>query len=137
MAKRIILSIILIFILWTALDMLTHSVLLGSTYESTAELWRPPEQMNKGLLFASTLLSAFVLTAIFAGLVRDKRPGTGLSLGFLLGLAGGFSMGFCTYATMPITLEIATLWALGEIVKFSLAGLLLGRILKNKTGETS
>jgi len=131
MAKKITLSIVLIFILWTALDMLTHSVLLGPAYEATQELWRPFEEMNRELLLLSTFLGAFVLTAIYAGFIENKCPGTGLSLGFLLGLASGFSMGFCTYATMPITIEIANIWALGEIVKFSLAGLLLGGILKN------
>ena len=131
MAKKIILSIVLIFILWSALDMLIHSVLLGPSYEATQELWRPFEEMNRGLLALSTFLGAFVLTAIYAGFIENKSPGTGLSLGFLLGLAGGFSMGFCTYATMPITIEIANIWALGEIVKFSLAGLLLGGILKD------
>jgi len=137
MTKKIILSIVLIFILWTALDMLIHPVLLGPSYEATQELWRPCGEMKKDLLTVSTVLGAFVLTAIYAGLVQDKRPGTGLSLGFLLGLAGGFSMGFCSYAVQPIPLDMAIIWALGELLKFSLAGLLLGGILKNKTGETS
>ena len=41
MAKRIILAVVAVFIAWSILDFILHGLLLRSTYEATANLWRP------------------------------------------------------------------------------------------------
>jgi len=40
-AKRAILAVVGVFIAWSMLDFLIHGLLLQSTYEATANLWRP------------------------------------------------------------------------------------------------
>ena len=45
MLKRFVIASIAVFFAWMILDLIIHSVLLGKTYEATADLWRPMEEM--------------------------------------------------------------------------------------------
>lgn len=130
MTKKTLLAVIAVFVLWSALDLILHVGILGPVYQATAEMWRAPSMMKPGYIHAAVLLSSIAFTAIYAGLIKDKRLGTGLSYGFLWGLASGFTMGFCTYAVQPISFELAVIWTLGDVVKATLAGLLLGAMIK-------
>ena len=51
MAKKVVLAIVAVFVLCSVLDFFIHNVLLGSTYEATAELWRPMGEMKIGLMY--------------------------------------------------------------------------------------
>ncbi len=130
MTKKTLLAVIAVFVLWSVLDLILHVGILGPVYQATSEMWRAPSLMKPGYIHASVLLSSIVFTAIYAGLIKDKRLGTGLSFGFLWGAANGFAMGFCTYAVQPISFELAVIWTLGGVVKATLAGLLLGAMIK-------
>jgi hypothetical protein len=130
MTKKTLLAVIAIFVLWSLLDLILHVGILGPVYQATAELWRAPSMMKPGYIHVAVLLSSIAFTAIYAGLIKDKRLGTGLSFGFLWGVAHGFAMGFCTYAVQPIPFELAVIWTLGSVVKATLAGLLLGAMIK-------
>jgi len=57
MIKQVIWSALAIFIAWLILDFLLHRLLLRSTYEATAGLWRPMDQMNIPLVYFVMLTS--------------------------------------------------------------------------------
>lgn len=130
MIKKTLWSVLLVFILWSVFDFVIHGLILAPLYEETAHLWRPADEMKILHIHTAVLLSALAFTAIYAGLIKDKRPGTGLAYGFLWGAAHGFSMGFCTYAVQPIPFEMAVIWMLGTLVQSAVAGLLLGITIK-------
>ena len=50
MLKRNLLAIVAVFVVWSILDYLIHGMLLQSSYEATANLWRPMEEMNRTAL---------------------------------------------------------------------------------------
>ena len=130
MAKRILLTVLTVFALWSTLDIVIHVKILGPVYQASAELWRAPEAMKPLYIHAAVLLSAFVFTTIYTGFFSDKRPGNGLAYGFLWGAANGVAKGFFTYATTPVSFDLAVIWILGAIVEAALAGLLLGYMIK-------
>lgn len=130
MLKRTLLATAAVFILWSMLDMVIHGMILAPVYQAIGWMWRAPEEMKIGIINSAVFLSAVAFTAIYAGLIKDKRIGTGLAYGFLWGAANGFSMGFCTYAVQPIPFEMAVIWTLGALVESSLAGLLLGLMIR-------
>ena len=130
MAKRILLTVLTVFALWSTLDIVIHVKILGPVYQASAELWSPLEAMKPLYIQVALLLSALVFTTIYAGLIKEKRPGIGLAYGFLWGAANGVSRGFCAYATQPIPYEIVIVWILGTIVEAALAGLVVGYIIK-------
>lgn len=131
MAKRGILAVIAVFITWSILDFILHGVLLQSTYQATAELWRPMEEMKMSLMYVVTLLFSVCFVAIYGFLSADKSVVSGIAFGILFGLAVGISMGFGSYSYMPIPLTLAWSWFFGSMVKATIAGAVVGMILKS------
>ncbi len=134
MAKRIILAILAVFVAWSVLDFIIHQWLLGATYEATAHLWRPMEEMKMGLMNVVRILSAVFFTLIYACLIGGKGTCTGVKYGLLFGLGTGVSMGYGTYSYMPIPHSLALYWFIGSVVQATVAGLLVGLIIKEESG---
>ncbi len=130
MLKKYLLSVVLVFVLWSALDFVIHGMILSQAYQATAQLWRPFAEMKVGLLRLTTLIIAAVFVGIYAMLVNPKSLKTGLFYGLLMGLLSGISMGMGSYCFMPITVQIAVVWFLGSMIEMTLAGLCIGAILK-------
>ena len=130
MTKRNVLAIIAVFVVWQVLDFLLHGVILKSTYEATAALWRPMAEMKMGLMRVVGLVAAVCFVCLYAWLVRPKCWATGLSYGLIFGVGTGFSMGFGTYCVMPIPQSLAVGWFVGSVVNAGVAGLLVGWIVK-------
>ena len=128
MSKRIVLAILAVFLTWSVLDFVIHGLILQSTYEATADLWRPKDEMKMGLMYLVGLISAVVFTCIYACFFRDKTIATGLGYGLLYGIAAGIGMGYGTYSVMPIPYHLALAWFLGMVVEVTLGGVILGLI---------
>jgi hypothetical protein len=130
MLKRLLASSVLIFVVWTVLDVLLHRFLLRQIYEDNASLWRPFGQMNVGLIYivTFTLIGTFVVT--YWLLVRPKSLTAGIGLGVFIGLALGISSGFGTYIHMPIPKALAWGWLIGGWLKGIAAGAIVGAIMK-------
>lgn len=131
MLKKYLLSVILVFVLWSILDFVIHGVILAQAYQTTASLWRPPAEMKLGLLRLTTLIIAALFVGIYALLVNPKSLKTGLFYGLLMGLLSGVSMGLGSYSFMPITIQIAVVWFLGSIIQMALAGLCVVVVFKS------
>ena len=72
MVKRIILAIAAVFVALAVMDFAIHGLLLGSTYEATAELWRPMEEMNMLFMYFVTLVFATGFVLLYALLIGEK-----------------------------------------------------------------
>ena len=130
MLKKSIISIVIIFILWSVLDFVIHGIALKPTYDETAHLWRPEAEMKMGLMSGVTLVSSILFTLFYGLLINPKSVATGLKYGLLLGLLIGVGMGVGTYCYMPIPLGLGIAWMAGRLIELLLAGLILGVIMK-------
>jgi hypothetical protein len=130
MTKRAILAVLAAFVTWAVLDFVLHVLLLKSTYEAMSELWHPMEEMNMLLMYAVTLAYVIVFVAIYGFMVADKSVASGVKFGLLFGLASGISMGFGSYCYMPIPASLAFSWFFGMWIKATVAGTLVGLILR-------
>ena len=131
MLSRLLMAIVAVFIAWSALDFVIHGVLLASTYEATAELWRPMDEMDMPLIYAVTLVFTVCFVLIYALLVDRRSLSSGVLYGTLFGLATGVSMGFGSYTYMPIPLTLAASWFFSVLVEAVVAGAISGALLKN------
>ncbi len=131
MAKRTVLAIIAVFIAWSVLDFIIHGMLLQSTYEATAQLWRPMEEMKMSLMYFVTFLFTATFVLIYALLISEKSLASGLKFGTLFGIAIGLSMGFGSYSSMPIPLMLAWSWFFGSLIEALVAGVIVGAIVKS------
>jgi len=107
MLKRNILAIVLVFIVLSILDFIIHGILLKSTYEATASLWRPMNEMKMPLMYFVTLVFTVCFVLIYGLLVKEKSLSAGIKFGILFGLATSISMGFGSYTYLPIPLTLA------------------------------
>ena len=129
MNKRILLSGLAVFMLWALLDFILHGLILRSAYTSTPSLWRPMAEMKMGLMYVTVFIAAMVFASLY-GFVGNKNLGTGLKFGLLYGIGVGVGMGYGTYSVMPIPYCMALTWFLGTVVEATLAGLLVGKIIR-------
>jgi hypothetical protein len=130
MLKRTILAIVAVFAAWSALDFVIHGLILKASYEATAHLWRPMAEMKMGLMHVVVFIAASTFVLIYAWLMGKKSVATGFKYGLLYGIGVGVSMGYGSYAYMPITYHIALVWFLGSLVEMTAAGLLVGAIIR-------
>ena len=89
MFKKIIIASFAVFVAWFVLDYLIHGVLLMPTYEETASLWRPVEEMKPWLMWIVNLITALCLVSIYAIYFKEKNLKTGVMFGLLTGIATG------------------------------------------------
>lgn len=130
MAKQVIWAVLAILIAWLILDFLLHRLLLRSTYEASANLWRPMDQMNIPLIYFVMLVLIVSFVLIYGFLIEQKSLASGIKFGVLFGLAISISAGFGTYIHMPIPLTLAWAWFLGGWVKAITAGAIVGILIK-------
>ena len=131
MAKRTIWAVVAVFMAWSILDFILHGLLLRSTYEATASLWRPMDQMNMPLMYFVTLVFTVCFVLIYGLLVGQKSLASGIRFGALFGMATGISMGFGSYSYMPIPLTLAWSWFFGSWIEAITAGAIVGAIMKS------
>ncbi|MBI4827584.1 MAG: hypothetical protein HY804_02025 [Nitrospinae bacterium] len=131
MAKKVAISSIAVFIVWSLMDYVIHGIILNPTYLQTASLWRPMEEMIMWPIYLATAVTAVAFCAIYGWLVNPKSLTAGLALGTLFGAASGVSMGAGTWAMMPIPEFMAMVWTLGLLIEFITAGLVVGALIKD------
>lgn len=131
MAKRTLWAVVAVFIAWSVMDFILHGVFLRSTYEATASLWRPMNQMNMPLMYLVTLVFTTCFVLIYGLLVERKSLAAGIRFGALFGLATGITMGFGSYVYMPIPLSLAVSWFFGSWISAMVAGAIAAAIIKS------
>ena len=130
MTKKAAYAVLAVFFAWSVLDFVMHRIILGGSYQETASMWRPVAEMHMGLIYLGTLIFATVFVAIYALFFAEKGPLPGLKYGLLLGVGTGFSMGYGSYAVMPIPFSMAFAWFAGTVVETVVAGLIVGSMIK-------
>ncbi len=130
MLKQLIWAVIAVFVTWSLLDFLIHGIFLKSTYQATANLWRPEEEMNMLLMSMVTLIFSICFVSIYSFLVNPKSLAIGIKYGVVFGMGAAISMGFGSYCYMPISLSLALSWFIASLVEITLAGVLVGLIVK-------
>ena len=131
MNKRMLLATIAVFITWSILDFIIHGVLLQSTYEATASLWRPEEEIKFLFAYAITFASNIFFVCTYGHLVTEKSLASGIKFGVGIGLAAGILLGLGSYPYMPIPLMLAISWFVATLVQFIAAGAITGAIVKS------
>lgn len=130
--KQISAAVVAVFLAWSLTDFLLHGVLLMPTYEATAHLCRPLAEMNNWIIHLVTLIAAGGFVKIYALLCSPKSLGRGTFFGLLWGVVAGVSMGYGTYAVMPLPYSLALAWFLGTTAQGVLGGLLVGAMVRDR-----
>jgi hypothetical protein len=130
MGKRVLLAAVVILVVWSALDFVIHGVILRASYEATPQLWRPMAEIKYVVMYVASFIAALCFSGVYGWLIGDKSVATGLTYGLLFGIGTGVAMGYGTYSVMPIPYSMALTWFLGTVVQATVAGALVGLIVK-------
>ena len=133
--KRAVLAVLAVFATWSILDFILHGLILGPTYATSPELWRPVAHMKAGLLFFTVLIKAAAFVTIYARFIGEKRVGSAVLYGLVFGIGIGSGMGYGTSAVMPIPSVIAFAWFAGSVIEAVAGGLVAGLIIKTEPGH--
>lgn len=115
--KRVTIGTAVLFVLWSAMDMVIHGVMLGDIYASAPGVFRDMAEMHMGLLYGTVAVGALGYALLYGLNAPRARWADSLVFGALFGLATGFGMGFGTYSVMPIPLAMAWGWFAGSIAE--------------------
>jgi len=130
MLKRILLATVAIFVAWEVLDFVIHGLILREVYAANPALWRPMAEMKMGLVYLVGVVAAFCFAGVYGWLVRPKSLNAALKYGLLVGIGTGVSMGYGSFAVMPIPYVMAFTWFAGTIVEALVAGVIAGLIIR-------
>ena len=130
MARKVLLAAVAVFVAWEALDFVIHQLILGPTYATLPQLWRPQGEMKLGVMFLVVFIAALAFAALYAYFVRPKSVAAAVRFGLVWGIGAGVAMGYGSYAVMPLPYSMALTWFLGTVVEGCVAGALVGIIVK-------
>jgi len=130
MLKRILLATVAIFVVWEVLDFVIHGLILREAYAASPGLWRPMADMKMGLMYSVGAIAAFCFAGVYGWLVRPKSLNAALKFGLLFGVGAGVSMGYGSFAVMPIPYVMAFTWFAGTLVQALMGSLLAGLIIR-------
>jgi len=130
MLKRILLATVAIFVVWEVLDFVIHGLILREAYAASPGLWRPMADMKMGLMYIVGAIAAFCFAGVYGWLVRPKSLNAALKFGLLFGVGAGVSMGYGSFAVMPIPYVMAFTWFAGTLVQALMGSLLAGLIIR-------
>ncbi len=128
--KKMILSVLAVFIAWSVMDFVIHGLILRSSYAATASLWRPMGEMKMAVMYVSVFIASLTFVLIYFQFISKKSVSTGLKYGLLFGLSTGVPMGYGSYSVMPIPYLMAFTWCFGSVVEAMVGGLIVGSIIR-------
>ena len=134
--KRLLLSIVVVFVGIFASDFLIHGVWLKSDYAASTGLWRPEAEMQKfmGWLMLGQLLAAITATTLYAkGFAEKGSRACAVMFGLFMGLFMQANT-LITYAVQPLPGNLAVKWFVAGTAQGLLLGLLLSVVYKPKPG---
>jgi hypothetical protein len=133
--KRWLLASLAVLVVFVALEMLIHNVLLRDIYMQTASVWRPMEEMDKLMhfIFIGYLVFAPLFTLIYAKGYEKGKSGLAQGLRFGLYFGGALSVmgSFGWYPILPIPLTLAVSWFASILVTYVAAGAAAGAVYRS------
>ena len=129
MLQRVCIASGAVFVVWLVVDFAIHGVILRSAYAQTPAFWRPAGEMKLILAFATLLVAAVCFVGIFAHLVQPQTIGAGIRYGLLFGIGKGISLGYGSYAVMPIPEDMAFVWFVGALIEAVVGGIVAAIVL--------
>lgn len=128
--KHILFTTAVAFFVMFGFEWVFHGIYMMPDYEATASLWRSEAEMQElfHICLIRKALMALAIGGLFCWLGKGcggiKCPVKGAKFGLLIGLMLGASM-FGSYLWIPIPMDMAIKWLVGDM----LMGVLVGGIL--------
>ena len=132
MSKKLLIGFVLVYVVFTALDMVVNTMLLAPGYESVSHLFRPEEERQLWVIFVAYIFLAFFFTLIFSKGYEGKGVLEGVRYGFYVGMMAMLPFNYVSYAVMPIPYSLAFQGFLYGTVELIICGIILALVYGKK-----
>jgi len=136
MNKKVWTGFAAVFVVIAVLDAIVNLVLLKSTYQETAHLWRPEAEMKIWLFYVVYLFVAYFFSLIFSKGYEGKGIMEGIRYGFYVGMMMAVPMAYGTYGAMPIPYSLALQWFVYGLIEYVVAGVVIAMIWGKQAAVT-
>jgi hypothetical protein len=132
--KRLLLTVLVVYILLEVLNFLVHGVILASTYqmEGVKEAFRPEAEMNSmmWIMFVTDIIWAFFFVFFFAKGYEGKGIMEGVRFGIYIGLFWGLVSAYGNYVVIPIPYFLALQWFISTLIVSIILGIAAALVYK-------
>jgi len=137
MNKKVWSGFIAVFIVMEILEFIVNGLILMSTYNSLASLWRPDMMSKLWIYHVIYLITSFMLSFLFSKGYEGKGMGEGLRYGFYMGVLLAIPMAYGSYAMIAIPYSLALTWFVCGMIEYIIAGLVLAWVFGMKPKEAA
>lgn len=132
MNKTFWIGYIAVFVVAQALGFLIHEVMLESTYQSLAAVFRPEaEMMSKmWIMFLGGAVSLLLFCYIFTKGYENRGIAEGVRYGALMGLFISIPIALDQYVVYPLTSFLMQIWLVAGVLTFVILGAVFAAIYK-------
>lgn len=130
---RLLIAAMISFVFSIVYNGLVHLVILGTANKRVESLRRVDFSSKAWISLLATLAISFLLPMIYSRFVSEKSYKKGFFFGFCFGLLIAIMVDVNQYVLYPLPFSLVASWALFGVVEFSLIGLIVGLIVKDKT----
>lgn len=135
--KAFLIASVSVFVVLQALDYLIHNVVLGPTYESLKDVWRPDMESKMWIMPVVGVIWAVLFTLIFVKGYEGRGLMEGVRFGLLIGLFWAIPMAYGSYAVYPIPYSLAFQWFLYGTIETILVGIVVALVYGRLAGPVS
>lgn len=135
--KKVLIGFVVVFVLLEVLDMIVHGLILGSTYATLQNVWRPDMMEKMWILHIVKIVVAFMFAFIFSKGYEGKGILEGVRYGLYVGLMLSIGYAYGSYASFPIPYSIALQWFIYAMIEYTLAGVALAWIFGRKQQQAA
>lgn len=133
--KKMIISVIAVFVLLEATNFLIHSVLLAKSYEGLASVFRPMQDMERVMwrMWIADLVWSFFFVFIFIKGYQNKGLMEGVRYGIYIALFMNFVAAVAQNVVYPIPYTLSLQWFIYGAIQTVILGVVTSFLYKIKT----
>ena len=136
MSAKCLVPVAAVFVTLFLFQWLFHGVYMMPQYEATASMWRSKEEMQSmmGICILTKLIIACAISCLYFWVAKGcesqgKCTRQGAKFGFKIGLILG-AHDFASYAWLPIPMDMAVSWFIGDVIMGILIGVVLAYVTR-------
>jgi hypothetical protein len=135
--KKVLIGFVVVFIAMIVMSFIVDGLILGSTYESLKNLWRPDMQSKMWIYYVIMVVGSFFFSFIFSKGYEGKGIMEGVRYGLYIGIWMSIGMAYGTYAMIAIPYSLALQWFIYGVIQYVVYGVLLGLVFGKKEASAA
>ena len=132
--KKFFITFIILYVAGGILGYLVHEVLLGATYESLSDIWRPDMERLWWIQMVTALFLTFFFIYVFAKGYEDKGIMEGVRYGLVIWGFFAIPSIYNQFMIYPIPYSLVWKWLAADLFMFVVLGAIMAAVYKPGEG---